>query len=237
MSEPVSGEKPQGPGLPPACAAVDDDLVELALGTLTGKARMVALAHLENCGRCSLEVEELSGAADLLVHLAPAAEPPVGLEARVFERLGLVQGVAKVRPWPLRIPKRALAAAAAIVVVVAFGMGALVGRSTQPGRSPYSPGGPIELASIQSGSRDVGRVMVYAGNPTWLFMYMYNFNWHGTLRCQVEVDNGPPVILGQFWLSHGSGAWAESVSVPAGRLVQARVLSAKGKVLAVANLT
>jgi hypothetical protein len=234
------GDRPGQPGpghLPPRCAAVDADLVELALGTLTGKARVMALAHLDTCARCSAEVEALSAAADQLMLLAPEAEPPVGLEARVFERLGLAEAKAKVLPWPLRLPRRTLVAAAAIFVVLVFAMGALTGHMTGAGYSSATHDGPIELASMESNGKDVGNVMVYAGNPTWLFMYMYHVNWHGTLRCQVTVDGGPPVMLGRFWLSDGRGAWAESVNLPAGRLVQARVLGAQGQVLAVANLT
>ena len=54
---------PEG-GLSPACAAVDADLAELALGALTGKDRVAALAHLEVCHRCAGEVEQLAAAAD-----------------------------------------------------------------------------------------------------------------------------------------------------------------------------
>ena len=78
-----------GDNLRPECAAVDDDLVALALGSLTGKQRVAAVAHMESCARCSAEVDELSKAADQLLHLAPASEPPLGFEAGVFERLGL----------------------------------------------------------------------------------------------------------------------------------------------------
>ena len=73
----------------PDCAAVSGELAELALGTLTGRERVTALAHLEGCARCSAEVDSLSAAADQLLYLAPATEPPVGFEAGVFERLGL----------------------------------------------------------------------------------------------------------------------------------------------------
>ena len=38
----------------------------------------------------------------------------------------------------------------------------------------------------------MGRVMVYAGNPTWLFMYMDDASWQGTLRCEVVLDQGLP---------------------------------------------
>ncbi|HTW09049.1 MAG TPA: hypothetical protein VME46_16185 [Acidimicrobiales bacterium] len=244
------GPAPTGPeqrepraDLPPTCAAVEDDLVELALGMLMGKQRVIALAHVEDCTRCSAEVEALSAAADQLVHLAPAAEPPVGFEARVFERLGLAGrgGAGAAGPTPRRVRRRllglpmpALAAAAVALLALAFGLGMLAA----PG-AHQRVRGPMELMAMHStgSGRDVGNVLVYTGNPTWLFMDMWDFNWHGALRCQVTVDDGPPVTLGQFWLSGGQGAWAESVNMPAGRLVQARVLSASGAVLAVADLS
>ncbi|MGP8204981.1 MAG: hypothetical protein ACLQVK_02810 [Acidimicrobiales bacterium] len=235
----VVGAGPGGAGgaLAPECARIDPDLAELALGALTGKERVTALAHLEDCSRCSAEVDELAAAADQLLHLAPAAEPPVGFEARVFERLGLRPGPVGWRSWPVWRPKLALAVAAA-AVVVAFGLGALLGYGTRGGGTEHYPDqGPIHVAALYAGGRPVGRVMVYAGNPTWLFMYMDDASWQGTLRCEVVLDQGPPVTLGRFWLSGGKGAWAASVDQPAGRLSQARVVGAGGHVLASADLT
>ena len=231
MSEPFSGYEGEGAGLPPACASVRDDLTELALGSLTGRARVAALAHLEECARCTAEVEELSAAADLLLHLAPVAEPPVGFEARVFERLGLLQPAGKA--WPWKLPKRAVATAAAVVVLAAFGLGALIGHGTRQRGYTKSP---IELASLVSAGKAVGQVYVYAGNPTWLFMVINNSDWQGTLRCEVMEEDRGLIVLGRFWLSEGRGAWADSVYEPAGRLVQARVIDSAGKVLAVADL-
>jgi hypothetical protein len=239
-----------GDFLPPACAAVTDDLAELALGTLTGRERVVALSHLESCARCSAEVEELSAAADQLLQLAPSAEPPVGFEAGVFERLGLQDTHRRWRPsfngrrwsWrPYTWRPRVAAAIAACALVLVFGLGALVGHVTGGGESyRTSGGGPhsaITEAALVSNGHSVGRVMVYAGNPTWLFMIMNDSNWEGTLRCEVVIDQGPTVALGRFWLSDGKGAWAASVPEPAGRLSQARVVNDKGQVLAVANLS
>ena len=51
------------------------------------------------------------------------------------------------------------------------------------------------------------------------------------------MDQGPTVTLGRFWLSDGKGAWAASVPEPAGRLSEARVVNAKGQVLAEADLS
>lgn len=190
-----------GENLPPACAAVSDDLVELALGTLTGRERVVALSHLEACARCSAEVDELSAAADQLLYLAPSAEPPVGFEAGVYERLGLQVKSRRWRPsftWPLTWRPKVAAAIAACALVLVFGIGALVGHlagGDEDYRGSALAGGPhsyIASAALLSGDRDVGQVMVYAGNPTWLFMYMDDAKWEGTLRCQVVVDQARP---------------------------------------------
>jgi hypothetical protein len=246
MSGELKDEMDAGMGgnLPPACAAVNEDLGELALGTLTGRARVAALAHLESCARCSAEVDELSAAADELLHLAPSAEPPVGFEAGVFERLGLQDKPRRWRPsfaWNLRWRPKVVAAIGACAVAVAFGLGALVGHGSCDGDYEKSaiagPHTAITEAALHSGDRMVGHVMVYAGNPTWLFMFMDDPSWQGTLRCEVVMDQGPTVMLGRFWLSGGKGAWAASVTQPAGRLSEARVVNDKGQVLAEADLS
>jgi hypothetical protein len=241
----LSGDEPDDQGslsaahLPPDCARAEPDLAELALGTLNGKQRGVALAHLEQCPRCSAEVEELAAAADQLLHLAPAAEPPVGFEARVFERLGLRPRPVGWRSWALWRPQVGLALAAA-AVVVAFAVGAVVGHTTAPAPAPgaaHHLASGVEDAALWSGPKVVGHVEVYAGNPTWLFMTMDDPSWQGTLRCEVVVDQAGPIVLGQFWLSGGKGAWAASVDQPAGRLSEARVVGAGGAVLAIARLS
>jgi hypothetical protein len=246
MSGDLKDEMDAGMGgnLPPACAAVDEDLWELALGTLTGRARVAALAHLESCARCSAEVDELSAAADELLHLAPSAEPPVGFEGGVFERLGLRDKPRRWRPslaWNLRWRPKVIAAIGAAAVAVAFGLGALVGHGSGGGDYEKSAiaGAHTTMteAALHTGTRTVGRVMVYAGNPTWLFMFMDDPSWQGTLRCEVVMDQGPTVMLGRFWLSDGKGAWATSVPQPAGRLSEARVVNDKGQVLAEADLS
>ena len=225
--------------LNPDCALVEDDLVELALGTLSGKQRVVALAHLDSCPRCSAEVEELSAAADELLHLAPLAEPPLGFEARVFERLGLrprpSDRLTRLAGWLNGRPRLGLALAA-LAVAAFLGIGTLVGYGTANHGASVAVPGDLEVGHFQAGTRTVGEVMVYNGNPTWLFMYVDDSAWHGELRCQVVLDHGPILTLGAFWPSQGRGAWAASVNEPAGRLREARVVDVSGRVLATVNL-
>ena len=92
------------------CDAYADDLAELALGVLTGRARAQALSHVDSCPRCAEDLEQLSRVADTVVQVAPEVEPPVGFEVRLFERMGVADvrrhGAGSDRPtgcrpgWP-----------------------------------------------------------------------------------------------------------------------------------------
>ena len=67
---------------------MSDDLIEFALGTLSGRRRAAVLDHLETCAHCNAEVESLADVTDKLLWLAPEAEPSLGFETRVIEWRG-----------------------------------------------------------------------------------------------------------------------------------------------------
>ena len=72
----------------PECGPYADEIPELALGISTGRQRAQTLAHVEACPRCHAEMEQFSLAADSLLEVVPAIEPPLGFEVRLMERLG-----------------------------------------------------------------------------------------------------------------------------------------------------
>src|SRR3984957_5326550 len=74
------------------CGELADVAAELALGGLTGRERAVAIAHLGTCEVCREDVRQLMATGEQLRELLPPAEPPVGFETRVLERLGLPAG-------------------------------------------------------------------------------------------------------------------------------------------------
>lgn len=167
----------------------------------------------------------------------PASSAPSGRGREPGRPPGSLRGRARLAR-PHGPVTRRLVAAAVVAVVVGAG-GFAVGTAAAghgPGREGAVPGGPIRTAAFYSGGHEVGRVMVYAGNPTWLFMWVDAPAWQGALHCQVVEDAGPVLDLGQFWLSGGRGAWAQEVAQPAGRLSEARIVGAGGAVLAVARL-
>ena len=85
---------------PQQCDEYAENLAELALGILTGRARAATLAHVDSCAHCAEELEQLSRAADAVVSVAPELEPPVGFEVRLFNRMGLADDPAPVTHHP-----------------------------------------------------------------------------------------------------------------------------------------
>jgi hypothetical protein len=69
-------------------AICDDSMAELALGILSGRERAAALVHLERCTTCQAETASLSVVADALLLAGPLADPPVGFDLRLVERIG-----------------------------------------------------------------------------------------------------------------------------------------------------
>ena len=81
------------------CSELADVAPELALGTLPGRQRAAALAHLDRCADCRLTVEELSDAADTLLLMAPEVAPSAGFARRTAKGF-----VAQTPTAPDRLP-------------------------------------------------------------------------------------------------------------------------------------
>ena len=152
---------------PTTCDEYADNLAELALGILTGRERATTLAHVDSCPRCAEELEQLSHAADAVVSVAPEIEPTMGFEVRLFNRMGLdeapvpsaIPPARQQRParWSERVPRWALAGAAA-VIALALGLG--IGWSTGSGHSgpthPQVPSGAGDRRGQPDGQRQHG---------------------------------------------------------------------------------
>jgi hypothetical protein len=97
---------------------------EVALEMFSGEERAAAVAHLEVCASCRREVAQLTETVEELLTLAPSVEPPAGFEQRVLQRieaLAPTDEAATVRrfpTWSRRAPRRLVAAAAAVILLV-----------------------------------------------------------------------------------------------------------------------
>ncbi len=234
-----------GADVPAGCAPFAPELAEFALGVSTGRDRARLVAHLEGCTRCQGEVDQLAAAADALLEIVPPADPPVGFEVRLFERLGASAPMTAIDRHRRRT-REALGAAAAVVAIAAAGIGigwAVASPGTVPVASAFGTvaGGRLEVVPLVSAgeygrSKRAGSLYVYSGRPDWIFMDVDLAGWRGEVRCVARLSDGSTLHLGSFWLSRGSGAWG--VSLPAGHhaLQSAEIVTSGGEVLASARL-
>ena len=209
------------------CEAIQDDLAEMALGILSGRNRSEVLGHVEDCPRCRAELERLSIVADALVQLAPEVQPPLGFELRLAERLQAERLPAEATHPQRTFDRAALfVAAAAVVAVVGFGLGAV---ATSGGRNSPSQSGTANLttANLTSHHRVLGEVMISAGSPAWMFMTVDDGAWPGTVTCDVTYAGGRVQTVGVFRLSSGYGAWGASLSPSVGQVRSAQLLASE----------
>jgi len=139
-----------------------------------------------------------------------------------------------------RRPKRfrrasSLAIAAAVTVVVGFGAATLVGTRSS-NNEIRSTTANLTSATLSSHGQDVGEVFVSAGKPAWMFMTIDSRSWSGVVTCEVILAGGKIETIGQFALSGGYGAWGAPLTSSAGQVRSARLITAKGVVLASARL-
>jgi len=222
-----------------SCAEISPALPELALGVLTGRDRVVALAHTESCSPCADELEQLARAADAVVRVAPELEPPVGFEVRLFSRMGVSDDI----PTPIRRRVRSWFLASAAAVVVLFtGLAAGWALSSSPtGHAPAAvgtptPGAIVTTAVLREDGRVVGRVSISGGADPWMNMTLADSSIQGEVTCQVVTDDGVTHTVGTFTVKQGYGAWGAPLPVSPGDVHRAQVVSPKGTVIATATL-
>jgi hypothetical protein len=223
---------------PPSPDCVDDGMaVELALGLAVGAEREAALTHLAGCPWCRARIDGLREAGDSLLLLVPPAEPPVGFEQAV---LG---GLRAARPAPLRGSRlaglRSVAprvAAAAAILVVALGIGVLVGRAGTDG-DVTPAAGLAQVAMVTPAGVDVGTVWRHPGEPSWLFVSVPGWRrWEPEgaptreYRLQLTLSDGRKVTLDDTFLRPDDGTWASTITADATDVVSVSVVDDSGQV-------
>jgi hypothetical protein len=214
----------------PECETLNDDLIEFALGTLSGRSRSNVLDHLETCPHCNAELDSLAAAADTLLWLAPEAEPSLGFETRLIERYQSTdprQRVTRLRRASL------LAAAAMLAVVLGVGLGAVF-TSGGGSNNPASATRPV-TGQLMSNGQILGEVTISSGSPSWMIMNIDTGGVSGLVWCEVTLDNGRNVTVGKFTLSHGYGSWVAPLGSSVNGVRSARIVNARGTVLAQAT--
>jgi hypothetical protein len=203
------------------CEELRELAPELALGLLDGAQRAAALEHVARCGGCRAYVADLSRTADALLLTGPEAEPPEGFEEAVLRRL---------RPQPVRwIDRWRPVAAAAVIVAVAMGLGAYVGRvsTPAPAREPALRTAPV--VSARSGAH-VGEVYLHQeGGRSWCFVSIESPPHEGVYDVRATLRNGRVVTVERFAVHDGKGSYGRTLDVAADDIVKMTMVSTDGK--------
>ena len=179
------------------CADVDLLAAEAGLGLVSGSERAELLAHLDSCDQCRTLVLEMAEVADALVVAGPTAEPPPGFEERVLARFGAAR---RPRRWPVVVGS----VAAAVLLLVAFGLGRVGGGESREFR---------EAAMQTPSGRTVGEAYLHEGTPSWVFAAVPGWKDDGThFRLRVTLADGTTTN------TDGAGSWG--VMVPDSRQVR-----------------
>jgi anti-sigma factor RsiW len=130
--------------LPPACAAVDERLMDYLEGDLAAADRAAVEAHLADCGRCRALVADLRAITADAAAL-PVLRPERDLWAGIAERIEAPVVPLQVRPTTRRaepparatvsVSRRWMAAAAAALVTVTSGVTYLATRGPEAVRA------------------------------------------------------------------------------------------------------
>lgn len=185
------------------CAAVQEDLPELALGVLDGPTRAEVVDHLASCARCRVVAEGHAATADLLALVVPEAEPPPGFLERTQVRVG--QERRPQRRWRPRQAVFVVGAAAALLVIATLAAVRIVdaSREGEPGS-----GRVHEARMIGDDDDEVGHVYATeADGQDFLFVSVAYGVPAGTYAVDVVGDDGS-VRVGTMAITDGSGEWA-----------------------------
>jgi len=218
--------------LPPQCAAIADELAEVALGTLSGRRRSEVLEHVRTCQRCRTELEQLSIVVESVQQLAPTVQPPLGFETRVAEKLRAIE-----TPRPRRRPRSAvIAAVAAAVVLLAFGLGTLI--APEAGDRQESAGSRVVRADFMADGKVMGDLFVSNGSPGWVVVTIHDEgeDLRGTVTCNVLLAGGRVETIGVFQVTGEYGAWSAPLPMTAGEVQSAQLILSNGTVVASAHL-
>jgi hypothetical protein len=235
-----------------ACAQLRETGAELALGILPARERAAAVAHLQHCPACRDHVRELAHTADGLTGLIPGAEPPVGFEGRVLERMGVRPQATRAgdRP-PSRWPqwprwRRLVLATAAAAAAFAVGLGGWAISDLSADRAPAAPTVPAPFpnpantllaADLTSSGDYIGQAFAFTGPSPWVYMSVdaEGLTVDGTVRCQIQRADGSTATVGSFTLTDGYAQWGGPYPEGSSPVTHARLLADDGSIMATAT--
>jgi len=213
----------------PSCEDIRELMSEVALGIAAGDERAMVLAHSRTCTDCRHQIEELSETADVLLLAGPMREPPSGFESAVLAR---IQSAGHQRP------RRIWITAAAAVIAVLVGAGAVLWATAEQRRvgAHYQEvlaeanGKYFGVVSMRGPGGDRGRMFVYRGDPSWVFLISETPMVAGTYEAEIETADGDVRSLGGFQIDDGDLTWGRDLPVDLRSVEALTILDESGRV-------
>jgi hypothetical protein len=182
----------------------------------------------------------------------PGADYPDDHFVRVLHQQ--LTGVVNRRDLPIAPPvlppsprrgvrhRRATVGAAAAALVVAIGVIAgtagIQDRSPVPGVQKPAPADEVHSGGLVSADgRLLGRMYVYKGESSWVFMNVHSEGLAGVYTCELQLVNGTTVPVGNLVLQNGSGVFARVVSLDVSGVRTAKLVNATGATIASATFS
>jgi regulation of enolase protein 1 (concanavalin A-like superfamily) len=80
-------------------------------------------------------------------------------------------------------------------------------------------------------------IVAYRGDPSWVFVSIRAQGVRGSIRCQIEMENGQTEAAGALVVQNGVGDWARPTPVDVDRIRGATLVTSQGSALATASFT
>jgi hypothetical protein len=187
------------------------------------------------------DVEVLRTAITLRAARPGDAVPDEQFVSDLYETLAATENseiVPITRPTRMRRGRVALAAVAASAVLVG-GTAAVTEALTSaavPAAVQAPHGSAVRTGTFETADgRVMGQIVVYRGNPSWVFMNVDGSSYTGPIMCQLQVANGTTVAVGNFQLQGGTGQFSRTIQVDIGHLRGAKLVDASGAIVASAT--
>jgi hypothetical protein len=95
----------------------------------------------------------------------------------------------------------------------------------------------VRSGDLSAAGRPLGRADAYSGNPYWVFMDVHASGLSGTYTGELQLADGTTVPAGVVMIYHGTGDWAQTVTVKAGQLQRATLVTSTGGTVASATFS
>ena len=141
-----------------------------------------------------------------------------------------------VRPLKMRRARVALVSVAAGLALVGgtFAVTELSSpTNVQQSATAVPQGQTLRTATFEAPTgRVAGQIVVYHGDPSWVYMNVDVPQANGTVKCELHLANGDVVAAGTVQLHDGSGVFSQSIPMDAGKVRGATLYDSSGVVVA-----